>query len=154
MPNQSIQVNHRRLPIMREAGTSSATNAELTSMSQPLLYQCVDLNHRASGTIREMQIKTTTRDLCRPDRVAILKTRQNKRQQVLARLRTAAVVHCCWECKTVSPLENSVKVPRKIKTKTTYDPGGISGKEPTCQCRRPKRHGFHPWVRKIAWWRA
>ena len=27
-------------------------------------------------------------------------------------------------------------------------PGGASGKEPTCQCRRS---GFHPWVRKIPW---
>ena len=23
-------------------------------------------------------------------------------------------------------------------------PGGTSGKEPTCQCRRPKRHRFDP----------
>ena len=30
-------------------------------------------------------------------------------------------------------------------------PGGSSGKEPTCQCRRLKRHGFDPWVRKIPW---
>ena len=28
-------------------------------------------------------------------------------------------------------------------------PGGASGKEPTCQHRRCKRHGFDPWVRKI-----
>ena len=28
-------------------------------------------------------------------------------------------------------------------------PGGSSGKEPTCQCRRHKRDGFNPWVRKI-----
>ena len=28
-------------------------------------------------------------------------------------------------------------------------PGGISGKELACQCRRCKRHGFDPWVRKI-----
>ena len=28
-------------------------------------------------------------------------------------------------------------------------PGGASGKEPACQCRRCKRHGFHPWVGKI-----
>ena len=28
-------------------------------------------------------------------------------------------------------------------------PGGASGKGPTCQCRRPKRHGFDPWIRKI-----
>ena len=26
---------------------------------------------------------------------------------------------------------------------------GLSGKESTCQCRRCKRHGFDPWVRKI-----
>ena len=28
-------------------------------------------------------------------------------------------------------------------------PGGASGKEPACQCRRHKRHRFHPWVRKL-----
>ena len=33
-------------------------------------------------------------------------------------------------------------------------PGGTSGKEPTCQCRRCKRHGFDPWVGKIPWRRA
>ena len=30
-------------------------------------------------------------------------------------------------------------------------PGGASGKEPTCQCRRLKRCGFDPWVGKILW---
>ena len=30
-------------------------------------------------------------------------------------------------------------------------PGGAGDKEPTCQCRRYKRHGFNPWVRKILW---
>ena len=29
-----------------------------------------------------------------------------------------------------------------------------SGKESTCQCRRHKRLGFDPWVRKIPWKRA
>ena len=29
--------------------------------------------------------------------------------------------------------------------------GGASGKELTCQCRRRKRRGFHPWVGKIPW---
>ena len=29
-----------------------------------------------------------------------------------------------------------------------------TNKEPTCQCRRHKRHGFKPWVRKIPWRRA
>ena len=33
-------------------------------------------------------------------------------------------------------------------------PGGTSGKEPTCQCRRQKRCGIYPWVRKIPWRRA
>ena len=28
-------------------------------------------------------------------------------------------------------------------------PGGTSGKDPICQCRRHKRCGFDPWVRKI-----
>ena len=32
-------------------------------------------------------------------------------------------------------------------------PGGTSAKEPTCQCRRCKRWGFDPWVRKSPWWR-
>ena len=30
-------------------------------------------------------------------------------------------------------------------------PGSTTGKEPTCQCRRCKRFGFNPWVRKIPW---
>ena len=28
-----------------------------------------------------------------------------------------------------------------------------SGKESACQCRKYKRHGFGPWVRKIPWTR-
>ena len=30
-------------------------------------------------------------------------------------------------------------------------PGGTSGKEPICQCRRHKRCRFNPWVGKISW---
>ena len=30
-------------------------------------------------------------------------------------------------------------------------PSGSAGKEPACQCRRCKRHGLNPWVRKIPW---
>ena len=33
-------------------------------------------------------------------------------------------------------------------------PGGFSGKEPACQCRRHNRCGFNPWVGKIPWRRA
>ena len=29
--------------------------------------------------------------------------------------------------------------------------GGMSGKEPVHQCRKLKRLGFNPWVRKIPW---
>ena len=33
-------------------------------------------------------------------------------------------------------------------------PGSTNGEEPSCQCRRHKTHGSHPWVRKIPWRRA
>ena len=33
-------------------------------------------------------------------------------------------------------------------------PGGTSGKQPACQCRRYKKCGLDPWVRKTVWSRA
>ena len=30
-------------------------------------------------------------------------------------------------------------------------PKQLSAKEPACQCKRRRRHRFHPWVRKIPW---
>ena len=33
-------------------------------------------------------------------------------------------------------------------------PGGATGKEPSCQCRRCKSWGLDPWVGKIPWRRA
>ena len=30
-------------------------------------------------------------------------------------------------------------------------PGGASGRETACSCRRPKRRGFNLWVGKIPW---
>ena len=33
-------------------------------------------------------------------------------------------------------------------------PGGTSGQEPACQCRRHKRCRFDPWVGRIPWKRA
>ena len=33
-------------------------------------------------------------------------------------------------------------------------PGGASGKESTCHCRRHERLEFDPWVRKIPWRRS
>ena len=33
-------------------------------------------------------------------------------------------------------------------------PSCATGKEPTCQCRRPKRHGFDSQIGKIPWRKA
>ena len=30
-------------------------------------------------------------------------------------------------------------------------PGGVTGKEPACRCRRQKKYRFDPWVGKIPW---
>ena len=30
-------------------------------------------------------------------------------------------------------------------------PVGVSGKEPVCQCRKHKIHGFDPWLGNIPW---
>ena len=48
---------------------------------------------------------------------------------------------------------------RRLKREGIYihlelTPSGARDKDPTCQCRRQKRHEFDPWVRKIPWWRA
>ena len=42
----------------------------------------------------------------------------------------------------------------KINKSAQGFPGGASGTEPACQCRRHKRHRFNPLVRKITWRRA
>ena len=42
-----------------------------------------------------------------------------------------------------------IRIPRQLGF-----PGGTSGKEPACQCRRRKRRGFHSWVGKMPWRRA
>ena len=47
----------------------------------------------------------------------------------------------CWTCsKQCSPKKDSEGFP-----------GGVGGKESTCQCRRIKRPEFDPWVGKIPW---
>ena len=40
---------------------------------------------------------------------------------------------------------------RNVNCEKQGSPGGASCKEPTCQYRRHKGHGFYPWVRKIPW---
>ena len=44
-------------------------------------------------------------------------------------------------------------IPKKIKLQANIT-DSTSGKEPICQCSRPKRRGFDPWVRKIPGRRA
>ena len=44
--------------------------------------------------------------------------------------------------------------PKMIHKQHIHFPGGASGKGPTCQCRRLKRHKFDLWVGKIPWRRA
>ena len=36
-------------------------------------------------------------------------------------------------------------------TRGTGLPRWLRGKESSCQCRKGRRHGFNPWVRKILW---
>ena len=43
---------------------------------------------------------------------------------------------------------------RQILYQLSYESKPLSGKEPACQCRRWKRFGLDPWVRKIPWRRA
>ena len=59
-----------------------------------------------------------------------------------------------WLCNCIclpGQLQQSTQI-RLIKQKLGF-PGGTSGKEPTCQCRRYKRCEFNPWVGKIPWHR-
>ena len=39
--------------------------------------------------------------------------------------------------------------PQEGEKLISSSPRWLGGKEPTCQCRRQRRRGFNPWVRKI-----
>ena len=52
-----------------------------------------------------------------------------------------------WQFETINSLMLS------LLYSPTLFPGGASGKQPTCQCRRPKRLGFDLRVAKILWTR-
>ena len=48
--------------------------------------------------------------------------------------------------------ENKLKTINKVVIRMPYQwgfPGGTSGKEAACQCRRHERLGFNPWDGKI-----
>ena len=57
------------------------------------------------------------------------------------------------ESDTTEATEHKMPVPAVIdgRFRSVQLLGWRSGKEPGCQCRRHKRHGFNPWVRKIPW---
>ncbi|XDA77725.1 hypothetical protein R6Z07F_007854 [Ovis aries] len=54
----------------------------------------------------------------------------------------------------INPLQYSCLENPMDRESCNCFPGGASGKELACQCRRRKRHRFHPWVRKMPWRRA
>ena len=59
------------------------------------------------------------------------------------------VCRSSWGCKDWTRLsDDTTTVPRSVF------PGGVGGKEPICQPRRHKRHGFNPCMQKMPWERA
>ena len=74
--------------------------------------------------------------------------------------RMFTIVHFPWSLLTTDfapaskdVLSFSVSEPPLYLVTTGFS-GGASGKEPACQCRRHKRHGFDPWVGNISWRKA
>ena len=63
-------------------------------------------------------------------------------------------VHGIFQAKVLEWGAISNKDHVKKKRNNDLMPGGTSGKEPACQCRRHKRLGFDLWVRKIPWRKA
>ena len=65
-----------------------------------------------------------------------------------------AAVHlraCFLSWKKKSDLDESQSIFLTVSQEKLSFPGGMSGKESTCYCRRPKRLGFNPWVGKMTW---
>ena len=57
-------------------------------------------------------------------------------------LKDGVCVPTSWSC--------AIQCPRHFPLTLGF-PGGASGKEPACHCRRHKRHGFSPWIGKVPW---
>ena len=73
--------------------------------------------------------------------------------QSVVKVKWLVVIFICYWSHVLSVCVPGSAQGWPIAEKTTV-PGGTGGKEPACQCRRPKRCRFHPWVRKIPWRRA
>ena len=63
-----------------------------------------------------------------------------------------SIINLQFNLATKTNRKDSLKIMLCIKS--VGFPGGASGEEPTCQCRRHRRCGFIPWVGKIPWRRA
>ena len=52
--------------------------------------------------------------------------------------------------------DTNLEIPCKggIWRRSTFTSPSLSGREPACQCRRHRSHGFDPWVGKIPWRRT
>ena len=78
-----------------------------------------------------------------------------KIRTTLKDLRDAGVMvlltHQCGLSKSQMDPENSLL---QVSPNIWGFPGGASGKEPACHCRRCKRHWFDLWASKIPWRRA
>ena len=60
-----------------------------------------------------------------------------------------SLVGCCLWGHTESDLTEVTQQQQQQQGPTGGFPGGTSGKEPTCQCRRCRRHEFYPWVTRF-----
>ena len=91
--------------------------------------------------IGEITIKTTVRPPGIPLSRPKIKKTDNSKSWWEWKI-SVTFTHCSWEWKMLRTLRDNV-------WQYLLKPGGASGKEPTCQCRRHKRCGFDPWIVKI-----
>ena len=74
---------------------------------------------------------------------------------VLKRVRcpTWGPIKALMNASLLVPQQSAELRPPEMSSQVGF-PDGASGKELTSQCRRCKRHGLDPWIRKIPWRRA
>ena len=61
------------------------------------------------------------------------------------------IVRLLSHCKYITSNKGYTHTHTHTHTHTLGFPGGAAGKEPACQCRRHRRHGFNPLDRKTPW---